>query len=87
MLNDIKYNKSEILASVNEFMRQQIGCPRKDFMILDLLYSFVGNLACENKVIAEKVLKETCMVEGLRSILEYEQSWPSQFLNTVCWMI
>ena len=55
--------------------------------MLDLVYTFVGNLAIENKVIAEKVLRETCMVEGMRSILEYEHIWPSQFLETVCWMI
>jgi len=59
----------------------QDGC--KDLKTIGMIYEFLANLIDNSKIIAQKVLKETRLMESFHQLLETCKRWHSDLLNVI----
>ena len=85
---DFDQNKSSILDKVDRMLREIIRDGCQDLKTLNMILNFLGNCIREmNPGFAKKVVKETCILEGLSFFVENSTNLQSELLSHIQWVV
>ena len=59
----------------------------KDVKTISFIFEALANIVLTNKLVAGKVIKETCLLQSFRHLLDVFNVWNTDVLDNVCLMI
>ncbi len=59
----------------------------KDVKTISFIYEALTNIVLTNKLVADKVVRETCLLQSFRHLFDVFNVWNTDVLDNICHMI
>lgn len=84
---DFKHSKSIMLDAINTLLKEKMEENGKDVKTICFIFEALTNIVVTSKEVASKVVRETCILQSFRHLLEVCTSWNTDMLSRLYQMI